>query len=116
MANKIRDTVFERGPAREVLGPWRGPSAGLPEGAGAGRAKGDRAGRARATQMTRKTTYTKGPMYTRETRSVIELRIHEYEERDTEVALICPEGPKRKRRKPRDPRGRPEEDNPGGGA
>ena len=32
MANKIRETVFERGPAREVLGPWRGPSAGLPEG------------------------------------------------------------------------------------
>ena len=86
---------------------------GATGGAGAGRAEGDRAGRARATQMTRKTTYTKGQMYTRETRSVIELRIHEYEERDTEVALICPEGPKRKRRKPRDPRGEARKDDPG---
>ena len=41
-----------------------------------------------------------------------ESEYHEYEERDTEVALICPEGPKRKRRKPRDPRGRPEGERP----
>ena len=34
-----------------------------------------------------------------------ESEFHEYEERDTEVALICPKRPKRKRRKPRDPRG-----------
>ena len=41
-------------------------------------------------------------------------KFHDYEERDTEVALICPEGPKRKRRKPREPKGEPEEDDPGG--
>ena len=40
MANKTRETVFERGPAREVLGPWRGPSAGLPEGRTQGAPKG----------------------------------------------------------------------------
>ena len=33
---------------------------------------------------------------------------------DTEVALICPEGPKRKRRKPRDARGEARKDDPGG--
>ena len=43
-----------------------------------------------------------------------ESEFHEYEERDTEVALICPEGPKRKRRKPQEPKGEPEEDDPGG--
>ena len=64
--------------------------------------------------MTREMTYTRWSMYTRETRFAIESGIHEYEERDTEVALICPEGPKRKRRKPRDPRGEARKDNPGG--
>ena len=50
------------------------------------------------------------------TKFVSESKFHEYEERDTEVALICPEGPKRKRRKPREPKGEPEEDDPGGRA
>ena len=44
-------------------------------------------------------------MYAVETKFVSGSEFHEYEERNTEVALICPEGPKRKRRKPREPRG-----------
>ena len=63
--------------------------------------------------MTREPTYTRWSKYTRETRFASESEFHEYEERDTEVALICPEGPKRKRRKPRDPRGEARKDDPG---
>ena len=112
-------------PERPFLKRGRqGRSLGSGEGLPWGYRRGDRGARrgrprwharellkGRGSRRTRGSRCTRGSRNSRVGRRFTSTRRTTW---DTEVALICPEGPKRKSRKPRDPRGKPEDDDPGG--